>query len=87
MKYTAVTKTKIVSMMNIAITGSGNEANLCFIFISVNPSSISLPSLGCDISPPAKDFTGKIFPLSVMLSNVNVNNKGALDGSFMLFTA
>ena len=55
MKYAAVAKMKIVSMMNIAITGSGNEANLCFIFISVTPSSIPLPSPSCDISSPAKE--------------------------------
>ena len=42
-------------MMKIAITGSGNEANLCFIFISVKPSSIPLPSPGSDISYPAKE--------------------------------
>jgi len=35
MKYTAVPRTKIVSMMNIAITGSGNEVNFCFISLSL----------------------------------------------------
>jgi hypothetical protein len=50
MKYTAVPKTKIISMMNIAITSSGNETNFCFISfnletISVNSLSIPLPEL------------------------------------------
>ena len=79
MKYTAVPRTKIVSMMNIAITGSGNEVNFCFISfnletISVNSLSIPLPELCFDISPPGKrkpiDFTGKSFTLSVMLSKL-----------------